>query len=65
MPKQGHKSVTIAIFRLERIEEYFDQHRKELRDKGIKSASSLISMWIDEKYFEASHQQRDTQGTRG
>jgi hypothetical protein len=56
MPKEGHRSVTLKAYRLERIEKYFNDHEAEFRKKGIKSASALIDFWLDEKLIEAPHQ---------
>lgn len=56
MPKEGHRSVTLKTYKLERIEKYFNDHEADLRKKGIKSATALIDFWLDEKLIEASRQ---------
>lgn len=53
MPKEGHKSVTLPAYRLEQVEKYFDDHKAELRKKGVKSASALVSFWLSEKLIES------------
>lgn len=49
MPQEGQRSVTIPEYVWEKADNYFNEHEKELRKKGIKSTSKLISVWIEEK----------------
>lgn len=53
MPKEGHKSVTLPIYRLEQVDKYFVSHKAELRKRGIKSATGLINFWLSEKLIES------------
>ena len=48
MGQQGQASVTISTYVWEKAKKYFKKHEKELRKKGIKSTSKLISVWIEE-----------------
>ncbi len=52
MPKEGHKSVTIPAFRWEQMQKYYKEHKAELRNRGIKSASALVNFWLSEKLIE-------------
>jgi hypothetical protein len=58
MPKEGHMSVTLKIYVWDQMDSYFNKHKKELRAKGIKSTSGLISYCLEhypfEKLFQAS-----------
>ena len=49
MPQEGQESVTIARYVWEKAVKHFNEHEEELRKKGIKSPSKLISVWIEEK----------------
>jgi len=48
MPQTGQKSVTIPDFVWDYAHDYFEEHKKELRKKGIKSVTKLICVWIQE-----------------
>lgn len=52
MPREGHKSVTLPAYRVEQVQKYFDEHKAELRKRGVKSASALVSFWLSEKLIE-------------
>jgi hypothetical protein len=52
VPKEGHKSVTLPVYRVEQVKKYFDEHKAELKKRGIKSASALINFWLSEKLIE-------------
>jgi hypothetical protein len=54
MPKEGHTTVTVETYRWDEVKEYFEAHKKQLRKKGIKSASALFSYWVSLKLREAS-----------
>jgi len=49
MPQEGQDSVTIPTYVWEKAQTYFKKHKTELRKKGIKSTTKLISVWIEEK----------------
>jgi len=49
MPQEGQESVTIPTYIWEKAKNYFEKHEKQLRGKGIKSTTKLISVWIEEK----------------
>jgi len=49
MPQEGQESVTIPSYIWEKAQAYFNKHKKELRKKGIKSTTKMISVWIEEK----------------
>jgi len=48
MPGVGQKSVTIPDYVYRYAQQYFESHKEELRKKGIKSVTKLISIWIQE-----------------
>lgn len=58
MPKQGHISVTIKVYLWEQMNAYFKAHKTELRNKGIKSTTALVTYCLEhyssliEKIFE-------------
>lgn len=52
MPQEGQTTVTIAVYFWEKAKRYFKEHEKELRKKGIKSLTRLITVWIEEKCAE-------------
>jgi len=49
MPREGQVSVTIAKYVWEKAQQYYSEHKKELRKRGINSTSKLVSVWIEEK----------------
>jgi len=49
MPGEGQESVTIPTYVWEKAKRHFLEHKKQLRKKGIKSPTKLISVWIEEK----------------
>jgi len=49
MPQEGQESVTIPSYIWEKAKTYFKKHKGELRKKGIKSTTKMISIWIEEK----------------
>lgn len=49
MPVEGQTSVTISTYVWEKAVKYFKAHKNELRKKGIKSPTKLVSVWIEEK----------------
>ena len=49
MPQEGQDTVTIATYAWEKAKRYYEQHRKELKKKGIHSPSKLVQIWIEEK----------------
>jgi len=48
MPQRGQTSVSIPTFVWDYAAAYFEEHKKELRKKGIKSVTKLICVWIQE-----------------
>jgi hypothetical protein len=54
LPKEGFVSVTMPQYRWEQVDKYFEDHKAELRKRGIKSTSALISFWLSEDLIEAS-----------
>jgi len=53
MPQPGQRSISIPEYTWERAKRYFEEHKAELRKRGIKSVSKLISVWVDEAALEA------------
>ena len=51
MPGEGQKTVTIPKFVWEKAVKYFEDHKQELREKGIKSATRLVTLWIEEHIY--------------
>jgi hypothetical protein len=49
LPKTGQRSVSIPEYVWQYVEKYFKEHEAELREKGIKSTTKLISVWIQEQ----------------
>jgi len=49
MPQEGQESVTIPTYVWEKAVNYYNKHEKQLRKKGIKSPTKMISVWIEEK----------------
>ena len=49
MPREGQESVTISTYVWDKAKKYFAEHKAELRKKGIRSPSKLVSVWIEEK----------------
>jgi len=49
MPQEGQESVTIPTYIWEKAKRHFKKHKKELREKGIKSTTKLISVWIEDQ----------------
>jgi len=49
VPREGQESVTVPNYVWEKAVNYFNKHKKELKKKGIHSASKLIAYWIEEK----------------
>jgi hypothetical protein len=47
MPKEGHISVTISRYVWDEAERCFENHKVELRKKGIKSTSALCRFCIE------------------
>ena len=45
--------MTLPVYRVEQVEKYYNEHKAELRAKGIKSASALINFWLSEKLIES------------
>jgi hypothetical protein len=52
LPKEGHVSVSLPVFRFEQVQKYFNENKAALRKRGIKSPSALISFWLSEKLIE-------------
>lgn len=52
MPREGQATITVAEYIWEKAERYFNEHKKALRKKGIKSTSKLVAVWIEEKCAE-------------
>ena len=52
MPAEGQTTVTISTYVWEKAVSYFKEHEKELRSKGIKSPTKLISVWIEKRVQE-------------
>ena len=52
MPQEGQESVTIPTYVWQMAEEHFKKHEKELRKKGVKSTTALISYWIERDSVE-------------
>jgi len=48
MPAEGQKSVTIPTYVWEKAVAHFNKNKKELRKKGIKSPTKLITVWVEE-----------------
>jgi hypothetical protein len=57
MPKQGHLSVTIKVYLWDQFEAYYNAHKKELRDKGVKSPTGLITYCLEHYDFEKLFQE--------
>ena len=49
MPGQGQTSVTLPNWVWELVKEQYQKHKEELADKGIKSPTALVKLWIIEK----------------
>lgn len=49
LPKPGQRSVSIPEYIWQYAEAYFKRHKEELRQRGIKSVTRLICVWIQEK----------------
>jgi len=47
-PKSGQASVSIPQYVWDYAEDYFKKHEYELKEKGIKSVTRLITVWIQE-----------------
>jgi hypothetical protein len=52
LPKEGQASVTIPIYKWERVQKHFKEHKAELRKRGIKSPSALLIYWVEERLIE-------------
>ena len=48
MPREGQATVTIPEYVWEKAETYYKKHSKQLKKKGIHSASKLIQVWIEQ-----------------
>jgi len=44
-------SVSIPYSVWEKLLRYFEEHEKELLERGIKSPSGLASVWIEDSYL--------------
>jgi hypothetical protein len=53
LEKKKRTSVSIPYQVWEKLTEYFDEHQKELVEKGITSPSKLASTWIVESHLRA------------
>jgi hypothetical protein len=49
MGHEGQASITVPMYCWEKAQTYYKAHKKELRKKGINSASKLVELWIEEK----------------
>lgn len=49
MPKEGQSTVTMPKYAWEKAQNYYQRHKKELKKKGIHSASKLVQVWVEEK----------------
>lgn len=49
MPESGYTTVSIPKYIWESIKSYYQEHKKELRDRGINSPSKLLIIWLTEK----------------
>lgn len=48
IPKPGQTSVSIPQYIWDYAETYFNEHEEELKEKGIRSVTRLICIWIQE-----------------
>lgn len=61
MPREGQTTVTLPTYTWEKALKYFNKHKRQLKKRGIHSASKLIDIWIEEKCVqEQSGKQRSS-----
>jgi hypothetical protein len=49
--KKKRTSVSIPYNVWEKLVGYFDEHQRELLERGVKSPSGLASVWIEDSYL--------------
>ena len=52
MPREGQTSVTLPTYVVEKAVTYYKRHEKQLKKKGIHSASKLVQVWVEERCAE-------------
>jgi len=53
LTEKKRTSVSIPYRVWEKLVKYFEEHEKELVERGIRSPSGLASLWIEEGYLRA------------
>jgi hypothetical protein len=51
--ERKRRGVSVPYSVWEKLVEYFEEHEKELLERGVKSPSGLASVWIEDGYLRA------------
>jgi hypothetical protein len=53
LAEKKRRSVSVPYSVWEKLVSYFEEHEKELLERGVKSPSGLACVWIEDGYLRA------------